>query len=171
MKEGSLSLGQLTSREAVRGAAAVCDELGPQVFLERYGYAPARVYLLELDGKHYDSKAIAGVAHGIQYPDLGPLTANEFNGGAAGAAGRLQRLGFTVVTPAQVTPPRVGIEYPDRTAIYERYGGDRVGGLCGSPARSSSTRFRMRRGRTPTNRPAPLARSSTAVRGVPATSD
>ena len=48
----------------VRQAAAEYDELGQDEFLARYGFGRARAYLLIIDGKAYDSKAILGVAYG-----------------------------------------------------------------------------------------------------------
>lgn len=128
-----VGLGQLTSPEAVLRAADEHDALGGEAFLAKYGYGPSRVYLLQLNGKSYDSKAIAGVAHGIEHPSLGPLMASQFSGGAAGAARRLERLGFSIVTPAQARPPAVGDEYATRTEIYDAYYGDRVGGIVRFP--------------------------------------
>ena len=46
----------------VRQAAAEYDELGQEEFLARYGFGRARAYLLIIDGKGYDSKAILGAA-------------------------------------------------------------------------------------------------------------
>ena len=41
-------------------------------FLARYGYGRAkRYFVVERDGKRYDSKAIFGVALGYEYPDRG----------------------------------------------------------------------------------------------------
>jgi 5-methylcytosine-specific restriction protein A len=40
------------------------DRLGPDRFLEKYGFGAARSYWLVVDGKTYDSKAIVGAAHG-----------------------------------------------------------------------------------------------------------
>ena len=48
----------------VRQAAAEYDEMGQDEFLARYGFGRARAYLLIIDGKAYDSKAILGVAYG-----------------------------------------------------------------------------------------------------------
>ena len=35
-----------------------------KAFLKKYGFGQARGYLLEQDGRTFDSKAIAGAAHG-----------------------------------------------------------------------------------------------------------
>ena len=92
-----MSLGGLTSRAAVMRATEEYDALGASAFLDRYHFGASRLYRLLLDGRTYDSKAIAGVAHGYQFPDLGPLRSEDFSGGLSGAAGRLRALGFEVV--------------------------------------------------------------------------
>ena len=45
-------------------AIAEFDELGRERFLDTYGFKKATGYVLIHDGKSYDSKAIAGAAHG-----------------------------------------------------------------------------------------------------------
>ena len=60
-----MSLTELTSRAAVLAALHEFDERGRELFLSRYGFNHARSYFLEYEGSRYDSKAIAGVAHGI----------------------------------------------------------------------------------------------------------
>jgi hypothetical protein len=50
-------------RYHIRRAAAEYDRLGQDEFLARYGFGPARRYLLIPDGKRYDSNAILGVAY------------------------------------------------------------------------------------------------------------
>ena len=50
-------------RRHVACAIAEYDRLGRDVFLTTYGYGPANSYLLVHNGRRYDSKAIAGVAH------------------------------------------------------------------------------------------------------------
>ncbi|MFI6900498.1 HNH endonuclease [Nonomuraea sp. NPDC050394] len=82
------------SRESVLKTIIEYDELGRDQFLATYGYGPARSYLLVHDGKEYDSKAIAGVAHRYEYG--APLTADEFSGGREGAAGWLEKSGFRI---------------------------------------------------------------------------
>ena len=82
----------LTSRIAVLKAIEECDRLGRNAFLRKHGYGEAR---------RYDSKAIIGVAFGYQYPDLGPLTRDEFSGGENMVQRKLEELGFEVqVLPA-----------------------------------------------------------------------
>jgi hypothetical protein len=84
---------------AIKKALAECDRLGRDEFLRRYGFHAAREYVLQYDGREYDSKAIAGVAHKFQFPALGPLRSENFSGGigAGAAAQKLSKLGFTIV--------------------------------------------------------------------------
>lgn len=79
----------------VRQAAAEYDQLGQDEFLARYGFGRARAYLLILDGKSYDSKAILGVAY--QLATGRPLGPHDFSGGVHGAAGVLRTLGFEIL--------------------------------------------------------------------------
>lgn len=86
----------VTSRRAVLSAIAEHDALGQTTFLTRYGFHPALTYVLRHEGHAYDSKAILGVAHRYQFPDIGPLRSDQFSGGRQHAAGHLHRLGFTI---------------------------------------------------------------------------
>jgi 5-methylcytosine-specific restriction protein A len=99
-----MALNDITS-EAVLAAIAEFDQAGREGFLSRYGFGPARRYLLIYQGAEYDSKAIVGAAHGY-LPGRQALTAADFSGGAAAAAGVLRRLGFEVTDqnpPATIT--------------------------------------------------------------------
>lgn len=89
----------LRSRDAVLRACAEYDELGRDPFLERYGYGRSRRYLLRVDGRDYDSKAIVGVAYGYEHPGEGTLPHSAFSGGIgpSGAARQLRDLGFDIV--------------------------------------------------------------------------
>jgi hypothetical protein len=111
-----MSLADLTAPEAVHRALHEFDDLGRDRFLEKYGFSRSRSYFLVRDGKAYDSKAIAGAAHGYQHPQLGPLKAAEFSGGDATVRARLEALGFSVV----VTEPRTGPVRP--LVLWEDYG-------------------------------------------------
>ncbi|MFD0562762.1 HNH endonuclease [Kitasatospora saccharophila] len=70
------------------------DELGREVFLSRYGFDRAQSYVLVHEGREYDSKAIAGVAH--KWTQGRALPAGDFSGGKDHAAAWLRSLGFTV---------------------------------------------------------------------------
>jgi 5-methylcytosine-specific restriction protein A len=87
----------LTSREAVLAAVDEFEALGQRDFLAKYGFRPARGYFLVHDGKHYDSKAIVGAAHGFQFDR--PLAYDEFSGGEQTVATKLESLGFQVQRP------------------------------------------------------------------------
>jgi hypothetical protein len=78
----------------VRQAAAECDELGPEDFRTIYHFGKARAFLLIIDGKPYDSKAVLGVAY--KYATGRALGPHDFSGGVNGAAGVLQALGFEI---------------------------------------------------------------------------
>ena len=94
-----MSLRDLT-HDSVTRAIAEFDQLGRELFLRRYRFGKARSFFLVHVGQFYDSKAIAGAAHGFATGT--PLKAADFNGGEAAAAGRLRALGFSVVDVASV---------------------------------------------------------------------
>lgn len=98
-----MSLADLT-RDAVLSAINEFDAMGRDAFLARYGFGPARSYFLEYEGQQYDSKAIAGAAHGFIAPQAAPLTADAFSGGEVTVATQLRELGFTV-TDGTRNPP------------------------------------------------------------------
>ena len=85
----------------VRQAAAEYDQLGQDEFLARHGFGRALAYLLILDDKRYDSKAILGVAYSNANDALGP---HDFSGGVHGAAGVLSALGFEIVNTRDRDP-------------------------------------------------------------------
>lgn len=91
-----MALGELTSRDAVLQAIAECDALGRASFLSKYGFGEAREYFLEFKQRSYDSKAIAGVAYGYQFPSKGTLMSSDFSGGYATVKRVLEGLGFSV---------------------------------------------------------------------------
>jgi 5-methylcytosine-specific restriction protein A len=73
------------------------DELGGPAFLSLYGFKEARKFLILHDGKEYDSKAIAAVAHKHQHGR--PLTWKELSGGVGHAVDWLKREGFEIGAP------------------------------------------------------------------------
>lgn len=91
-----MTLARLTDRSAVLAAMDEFDRIGRETFLQRYSFGKPRQYLLVYNGKRYDSRAIAGAAHGYQRGV--PLEWRDFNGGVstAAAATHLQRLGFEI---------------------------------------------------------------------------
>lgn len=84
------------------------DQLSRDAFLELYGYRGAREYFIIRNGRRYDSKAIAGVAHrGV---DGHPLRASEFSGGAATVGRVLGHLGFLVTSREDASPAAAFLE-------------------------------------------------------------
>jgi len=92
-----MTLAKMRSRSAVLEAIAEYDRLGQEGFLHKYGYGKRTRYVLVYNDKRYDPKAILGVAHGIEFPEEGPLWWKSFNGGAQ-TNNVLRRLGFGVVS-------------------------------------------------------------------------
>jgi 5-methylcytosine-specific restriction enzyme A len=83
------------TRTGVLAAFEEFDRLGREAFLKSTGFGAAKAYFVQHDGKLYDSKAIAGYAHGVSAGvRLGP---RAFSGGDKTVAQRLQMLGFTVL--------------------------------------------------------------------------
>jgi hypothetical protein len=84
-------------REHVLAAVAEYDRLGQEAFLEKYDFGKALTYRLVYDGKFYDSKAIAGVAHGFATGEF--WTKDRVFGGKGGTSDAvpiLENLGFYV---------------------------------------------------------------------------
>lgn len=94
-----MALSDLTT-EAVEQAIQQFDQMGREAFLAHYGFKPARAYFVRQHGTDYDSKAIAGAAHGFLLGEK-PLRAADFSGGDATVASVLQRLGFEIVTTTE----------------------------------------------------------------------
>ena len=91
-----MALSEIT-RPTVTAALDEFDQLGREQFLAKYRFGKARGYFVVRDGKYYDSKAIAGAAHG-HLEGRSPLSASEFSGGAATVAAHLRLLGFEVTS-------------------------------------------------------------------------
>jgi hypothetical protein len=91
-----LSLGQLSDPSAVQRAAQEYDELGRNAFLDKYGFGKAHRYVLQIEGRPYDAKAVIGAAHGYQFPDLGPLSSADFASSQRTVKQKLELMGFEV---------------------------------------------------------------------------
>ena len=111
-----MALRELSRREILQ-AVAEYDRLGRDRFLEKYGFGRARSYRLVIDGKTYDSKAIAGAAHGY-LPGREPLAAADFSGGTATVGRLLSRLGFQVT---QMMPALTVGELLERLSALRLY--------------------------------------------------
>lgn len=92
-----MALSDLTA-EGVKRAVHEFDRLGRETFLAQYGFWQAWGYFLVHGGHRYDSKAVVGVAHRYDRPDLGPLQSQDFSGGRDTVAPLLESLGFEVET-------------------------------------------------------------------------
>ena len=91
-----MSLRDLSDPKAVRMAVQLFDEMGRKAFLETYGFGKAHTYYLYENGRYYDSKAIVGVAHGIEFPGIGPMKAEQFTAGEKTVQKKLESLGFRI---------------------------------------------------------------------------
>jgi hypothetical protein len=79
---------------AVLAAVAEFDRAGRSEFLRSTGFGPDRSYFLDYGRQLYDSRAIAGYAHGVSTGrQLGPA---DFSGADRTVARQLEKLGFTV---------------------------------------------------------------------------
>jgi len=98
-----MSISKLKSSAAIAAAMKEFDEVGRTHFLEKYGFGKSREYMLRdpVTGRLYDSKAIVGAAYGYNFPEEGPLRAEDFSGGEATVEQALTRLGFSVVRVGQ----------------------------------------------------------------------
>ena len=88
---------KLNKKDSVLQAIKEFDEIGQSAFLDRYGFGKSTSYYLLFEGKIYDSKAIAGVAFGIENPELGYLSRGQFSGGEKTVQRVFEKLGFTVI--------------------------------------------------------------------------
>jgi EVE domain len=104
-----MTLSELTSRDAVLAAIKEFDGLGREAFLKKHGFGPARQFFIEHGSQRYDSKAIAGVAYGYQFPDRGPLKPSEFSGGEETVGHVLEQLGFKVSDGLSIGTPQATI--------------------------------------------------------------
>ncbi|GAA2056370.1 type IV restriction endonuclease McrA [Streptomyces cheonanensis] len=104
------------TRAGILQAIAEHDRLGLERFRDTYGYRAAVTYLLEYEGKQYDSKAIVGVAHKYDFGVALKPSTPGFSGGLKHAVAWLRREGFTVVEPSRTFHRRVGDVRPARRA-------------------------------------------------------
>ncbi|MFJ5914341.1 HNH endonuclease [Streptomyces ardesiacus] len=104
------------TRAGILRAIAECDRLGPEAFRATYGFHTAATYLLVHEGRQYDSKAIAGVAHLYDFGVALKPSSPGLSGGLKHAVAWLRREGFTVVEPPKTFHRRVGDLRPARRA-------------------------------------------------------
>src|SRR6185437_1489835 len=117
-----MSIQELTGT-AVLSAIQEFDTIGKRAFLKKYGFGPSRGYYLLKDEKLYDSKAIAGAAHGYLGTGYSPLEHGDFRGGEKTVANRLRQLGFEMQTPdtmqMRVLPFVIGRTYHRQRDIHQ----------------------------------------------------
>ena len=106
-----MPLSELTDEYAVYAALEEAETIGRLRFCQRYGFGEATKFPVHWNGTDYDSKAIAAVAYGYQFPERGALKRKQLSGGVGrnDAAAKLQALGFCVN----------GGEGSDRQYIFE----------------------------------------------------
>ena len=121
------------------------DQIGRDAFLEKYGFGPARDYMVVEDGREYDSKALLGAAYRHQFTGGEPLTSEDFSGGDE-TRRVLERLGFTVGSIADGAEtqnlPSLGLRDGIEQVLSE-YGSARSGQF-GSSAQVWDTFERLR---------------------------
>ncbi|MFF4311692.1 HNH endonuclease [Streptomyces sp. NPDC001507] len=100
------------TRAGILHAIAECDRLGQEAFRDTYHFRAAASYLLVHEGRQYDSKAIAGVAHLYDFGHA--LKPSELSGGLKHAVSWLRREGFTVIEQPKTFQRRVGDVRPPR---------------------------------------------------------
>ncbi len=107
-KDPVSQLSQLRSPAAVQAAIDEFVQLGRTKFLgaPRLRQVPRLPVRDPKTGTDCDSKAIAGVAFGKQFPEQGPLTADSFSGGEATVVPALTRLGFRIIASAKTGPKK-----------------------------------------------------------------
>lgn len=122
------------SAVVVLSAISEFDELGREAFLKKYGFGKSRGYFLEHNGNRYDSKAIAGAAHGKLGRHFAALPPTAFSGGDKTVANRLRELRFVVIGPSDVQPVGIPFEvgnlYHRRRDIHQIFGGQERGGIA-----------------------------------------
>ncbi|MEU9080682.1 HNH endonuclease signature motif containing protein [Kitasatospora sp. NPDC048538] len=100
-----MEIGGIT-RSGILQAIAEHDRLGEELFRVTYGYRAVSAHLLVHEGRHYDSKAIAGVAHLFDGGEA--LKQGQFSGGPTQALNWLEREGFALTKPPRTFVRRVG---------------------------------------------------------------
>lgn len=102
-----MPISELNSRSAVLQAIDEFDRVGRDTFLAKYGYSAALKYRLRYKGKLYDSKAIAGVAWGLQLHNDGKRRPDSYQGGAQSSVPTLTKLNFEVIAEADPKLPNL----------------------------------------------------------------
>ncbi|CAB77405.1 MULTISPECIES: type IV restriction endonuclease McrA [Streptomyces] len=105
------------TRAGILQAIAEHDRIGPEAFRATYGFHAATSYFLEHEGRLYDSKAIAGVAHMYDFGVALKPSSPGLSGGLKHAVAWLRREGFTIREAPKTFHRRVGDVRPARRAM------------------------------------------------------
>lgn len=92
-----MPISEIKNHNSILEAIKEYNILGEDGFLSKYGFGKSRSYFLKYNNCLYDSKAIVGVAYGIEFPTEGYLKSEEFSGGFNTVQKLLEQLGFEVV--------------------------------------------------------------------------
>ena len=123
-----MALKDLTDRGAVLKAIEEFEAIGREAFLDNYGFGKARSFFLVEGGKRFDSKAIAGAAHGYQHGHS--LQSKDFSGGERSVARVLKSLGFVVLRDEPDASDLVTGALYSRSELHDRFGGQEQGGIA-----------------------------------------
>jgi hypothetical protein len=77
------------------------DQLGPEQFFAKHGFAPTTTYELVLEKRRYPPKAVLGTAY--EFGTGKRLASGDFEGGKSGAVKVLASLGFSIETKLRPT--------------------------------------------------------------------
>ncbi|AXI47586.1 hypothetical protein C1J03_17180 [Sulfitobacter sp. SK012] len=115
---------RVTERSAVEAAMDEFDQIGRDAFLAKHGFGQALRYYIMRDGRQYDSKAIYGAAHRIQFPEDEAFTSDDFSGGENAVKQPLEALGFKFAA----TGPVISTEFERLLSHFLKiYGEKRTG--------------------------------------------
>ena len=121
------------TRESVLKAIDEFDELTRKGFLDKYNFGRALNWVIRHEGRPYDAKAIAGVAHKYLGPGREILQAHEFHTGRGSKAfEKLEELGFCLerskaASESDTSDPYDPSNLEDVRAIIEREVRERLG--------------------------------------------
>ena len=93
-----MAIKDITQKE-VKAAIKEFDDVGNEDMFRKYGGRKSRQYYLEYNGKYYDQKLIARVAHGYLFGEQPLKARGRGNQRANGTKTRehLEKLGFNIV--------------------------------------------------------------------------
>ncbi|MEN8516543.1 DUF3883 domain-containing protein [Burkholderia sp. RS02] len=98
-----MSIQDIKDPAAIRAAMNEYDRVGRTYFLEKYGFAKSRNYMLRDSetGRLYDSTSIVGAAYSYAFPERASLSSSDISEGEVVVENLLTELGFEVVRIGQ----------------------------------------------------------------------